>query len=150
MVLPMPTPAKSADSRRLTLAQLEAESGVPDRTLRRWVRTGLLPGPLGRGRASHYLPSHVTRARAIEALRMQRLSTRAIRDRLAVASAQELQQLAEPTAKAANAPSVPPAPSYPASTWEIVSLSDALVLLVRPDREGARRLADEIYRHYRA
>ena len=147
----MPTPSKSADTRRLTLEQLEAQSGVSDRTLRRWMRSGLLPGPLGRGRASYYQASHVTRARAIEALRMQRLSTRAIRDRLAMAGAQELERLAEPRAQAADrAPAVPSAPSYPSSTWEVVSLSDALVLLVRPDREGARRLADEIYRHYRA
>jgi DNA-binding transcriptional MerR regulator len=147
----MPTATKPSDHRRLTFEQLEAQSGVPDRTLRRWMRIGLLPGPRGASRASYYDATHVVRARAIEALRGQRLSIRAIRDRLSVMSAQELKRLGEPQANAAeSAPAAPAAPSYPSSTWEVVELSEALVLLVRADREGARRLADEIYRHYRA
>jgi DNA-binding transcriptional MerR regulator len=122
---------------------------VPDRTLRRWIRVGLLPGPLGSGRASYYEATHVTRARAIEALRQERLSTRAIRDRLATASAQELERLGAPrTTALKTAPHPPAPPSYPATAWEVVDLSDGLVLLVRTDKLGARRLANEIYRHY--
>jgi hypothetical protein len=113
------------------------------------MRLGLLPGPLGKGRTSYYLASHVIRARAIETLRQERLTTRAIRDKLAVASAHELERLGAPRTKAVKAAPHPPAPpSYPASTWEVLELSDGLVLLVRADKQGARRLADEIYRHY--
>ena len=145
----MSTSASEPQSRRLTIAQLEAQSGVPRRTLRRWIRVGLLPGPLGSGRASYYEAAHATRARAIEALRQERLSTRAIRDRLSRASAQELAQLGAPRSKPVNTVPHPPAPpSYPATAWEVVDLSDGLVLLVRADKLGARRLADEIYRHY--
>jgi DNA-binding transcriptional MerR regulator len=152
IIASMPNARRStAKAESLTLEQVEADSGVPGRTLRRWMRLGLLPGPLGAGRASHYEATHVLRARAIDALRGQRLSLRAIRDKLAVASVQELAKLSAPrTSVASQGPVPPPAPSYPSTTWERVELSDALVLLIRADSAAARRLADDIYRHYRA
>jgi DNA-binding transcriptional MerR regulator len=127
---------------RLTLKQLENEIGVSGRTLRRWIRTGLLPGPLGAARASYYESTQVVRARAIAALSGQRLSLRAIRDRLAVTSAEEMAQLAG----MATAPAVPT--NFRRATWEVVELSESLVLMVRTGRDGARSAAEALCRAY--
>lgn len=46
-------------------------------------------------------------------------------------------------------PEPPPAPSYPATTWEVVALMEGLVLMINSSKApGLRRVADDIYRHY--
>ena len=147
----MPKLRESAPKDRLTIEQLVSQSGVSERTLRRWTRAGVFPGPLGGGRASYYQPSHVLRARAIQTLRLERLSMREIRDRLAMASVHELERWAALPSTTQASPAVPllSAPGYPKSVWEMVELSDSLVLMVKADRQGAKLVADEIYRRYR-
>src|SRR5262245_23410570 len=136
----MPAANEKGATRRLTLKQFREESGVSNRTLARWMRMGLLPGPRGAARASYYDATHVIRARAIAALSRQRVSLRAIRDRLAVTGADELAQLAGMATAATHVAAV----SFPRSVWEVVELSASLVLLVRADRPSARGEADEL------
>jgi hypothetical protein len=46
-------------------------------------------------------------------------------------------------------PAPPPAPSYPSTPWEVVELSDGLVLLVNTTKGPlVRPIADDIYRYY--
>ncbi len=144
----MASTRKNGETRRLTMKDWVAESGVPERTLRRWMRLGILPGPLGASRASFYEPMHVVRARAIEALRGQRLSLRAIRDHLAKASASELATLAGVTAPNVTEAHAPV--SYPRLPWDVVAVAPGLYLLVSTERESARRLADAIYAQHGA
>jgi DNA-binding transcriptional MerR regulator len=133
---------------RLSIEQLEKQSGVVERTLRSWIKANILPGPLGRGRSSYYEEGHVTRARAIRSLRREGLSLRQVRDRLAVATAVELAQLSAPPPPPGTVPVVLPEPSFPFSTWQMIELSADMVIMVAARSPGARRMADEIYRHF--
>ncbi len=137
-----------------TMRELEQRSGVQARTLRHWIRKRLLPKPVGRGRGARYTEQHALRANAIRQLRAERASLRSIQAKLSQLSEEQLMALHPPSATSGVATAdpvlaAPPAPSYPAQTWEIVTLLDGLVLLV--NSQGGpplRRLADEIYRYY--
>ena len=137
-----------------TIRGLEAESGVQARTLRHWIRQKLLPKPLGRGRAARYDSRHLLRARAVQHLRTFDQSLSAIRGRIGSLSEQELLALVPPRPRPTTAeglPTPPPAPTYPAVTWEVIALMDGLVLMVHSGKGPAlRRIADEIYRYYGA
>jgi DNA-binding transcriptional MerR regulator len=52
----------------ITLAQLEAESGVPARTIRFYISRGLLDGPAKAGRGAAYTAAHLERLASIKAL----------------------------------------------------------------------------------
>lgn len=137
-----------------SMKELEKNTGVQARTLRHWIRQKLLPRPLGTGRAARYLESHLRRAKAIAAMRAQGRSLRTIRARLSQLSEEQLLALVPTPRRALTAegvPQPPPAPSYPAVSWELVTLADGLVLMVNPGAGPlVRRIADEIYRHYSA
>jgi len=53
----------------LSLDDLARESEIPERTIRSYIARGLLPQPLGRGRASSYGEEHRTRLLFIKAVR---------------------------------------------------------------------------------
>ncbi|HET7036692.1 MAG TPA: helix-turn-helix domain-containing protein [Thermomicrobiaceae bacterium] len=67
----------------MSIHQLEAASGVPSRRIRHFIAEGLLPPPLGKGRAAHYDRQHLELLRQIEALRAANLGLEEIRLRLA-------------------------------------------------------------------
>lgn len=108
----------------------------------------------GRGRAARYDERHLVRAVVARQLRSTRASLPAIGKRIASLSDAELQVLAQREARAASVnagvvPSPPPAPSYPSTPWEVVTLTEGLVLMVDTTKGPLiRRIADDIYRHY--
>jgi hypothetical protein len=77
-----------------------------------------------------------------------------IRARLGGLDAQALLALVPAAPRVVSAdgvPAPPPAPSYPRTRWEVVTLLDGLVLMVNPERGPAlQRIADDIFRHYGA
>ncbi|MDI3340831.1 MAG: helix-turn-helix domain-containing protein [Sphaerobacter sp.] len=66
----------------MTIHQLAERSGVPPRRVRYYIAQGLLPAPIGRGRAAHYGRIHLERLRQIQALREANLGLDEIRARL--------------------------------------------------------------------
>jgi len=52
----------------LTLPDLAAETGVPERTIRFYIARGLLEGPVKAGRAAAYTPEHRKRLAKIKRL----------------------------------------------------------------------------------
>ena len=66
----------------MSIHQLEAASGVPARRIRHFIAEGLLPPPLGKGRAAHYGRQHLELLRRIETLRAANLGLEEIRGRL--------------------------------------------------------------------
>lgn len=135
-----------------SMQSLQTASAVPARTLRSWVRAGVLARPHGSGRGARYDESHLLRARVARQLRTERLSLRAIRKRMSGLSDADLRALL-PTRTGAPSPDAVPAPPapprYPSTTWETVRLMDGLVLMVDAGRGMLlRRVADDIYRHY--
>jgi DNA-binding transcriptional MerR regulator len=52
-----------------TLEQLAEASGINERTIRSYIARGLLPPPVGRGRASSYESAHLVRLKFIQAVR---------------------------------------------------------------------------------
>lgn len=134
-----------------SMQEVEAQTGVNARTLRYWIRHRIVPKPIGRGRGARYDERHLLCARVTRVLREQGKSLHEIRNQIARSSPEELAALA-PASRPVGAdgtPVPPPAPTYPFSLWEIVSLSTGIALMVDPTRgAGVRRVADEIYRHY--
>jgi DNA-binding transcriptional MerR regulator len=72
----------SAPPDAITVTQLSERTGVPVRRIRYYVSEGLLPPPVGRGRASYYTSAHLERLQHIIALREVNLSLDEIRERL--------------------------------------------------------------------
>ena len=164
--------------RTLTASELAALSGVRRRTLLHWIHSGVLDRPIGRGRGAHYTRRHLLQARAIRALRAELRSLSEIKRRVSQATDDDLLALVPASRFAGNAaasahpmeqgasdvsddapvsvpcsengtPAVPPEPSYPSHSWDVVALADGLVLLVNPEKGPiVRRIASEIYRYY--
>jgi len=66
--MPEPDPARRSltvakPEGSLSLSQLSEKTGVPARTLRYYIATGVLSAPIGAGRASHYTNAHVEQIR---------------------------------------------------------------------------------------
>jgi DNA-binding transcriptional MerR regulator len=137
-----------------TIQVLLAELGISARTWRHWIRQKLVPRPIGRGRGARYDSRHLTRGRAVKALKSRGTSLRRIRGRIESLSEPELAALVPPLPRPTTPeglPLPPPPPTYPSVTWEIVELMDGLALMVNPNRgELLRRVADDIFRHYGA
>jgi DNA-binding transcriptional MerR regulator len=141
-------------SHTLTLLELQQASGVPARTLRRWIKRRLLPKPIGRGRSARYGDEHLLRAKAIHGLRLERRSLRQIQERLSTSSREQIGAgLARPLTLEARPvtlearPGPAPEPAYPFTSWQVVQLSAGLALLVNPARGPAvRQLAEQLYR----
>lgn len=66
----------------MSIHQLETASGVPARRIRHFIAEGLLPPPLGKGRAAHYSRQHLEALRRIQALREANLGLEEIRRRV--------------------------------------------------------------------
>lgn len=66
----------------MTIHQLSKRSGLPVRRIRHYIAEGLLPPPMGRGRAAHYGQHHVARLEQIQSLRDVNLGLDSIRRRL--------------------------------------------------------------------
>lgn len=132
-----------------TIAELIEATGATARTIRSWVRKGLLRAPPFRGRATTYGPEHVARIHAIQALRKRRLSLREVKKRLASATPEDIEHLLAPARRPIEDVPPPGPPAYPAERWERIVLAPGLEVHVRADAgELLRRVADAIYRHY--
>lgn len=135
----------------LGIHELETQTGVPARTLRHWVKKGVLPRPHGRGRVARYTETHLVRALAIKHLRSTKVSIREIYRRIGALSDEQVKALIPPPERMTpdGVPPAPPPTTYPFATWELVGLADGLFLMVNPRRGPAlRRIVDEIYKHY--
>ncbi len=76
-----------------TISELEELSGVSRRNIHFYVQQGLLPAPDGAGLAARYGDEHLTRLRAIPALRSRGLRLDEIRSQLAGLNAQAVDAL---------------------------------------------------------
>ena len=136
----------------LGIHDLEKATGVPMRTLRHWVKQGVLPRPRGRGRVAKYTVTHLVRAQAIKHFRASKLSLREIDRRIGKLTDDEVKALLPPPARPISqdgVPAPPPPTTYPFAMWELVGLADGLFLMLDPRKGPAlRRIADEIYKHY--
>lgn len=135
-----------------SIHEVQSATGVEPRTLRHWIKQGLIPKPLGRGPAARYTDEHVLRIRAVCHLRTQIRSLRAIRARLASLTPEQLASLVPPPPRPTTpegVPLPPPTPDYPYRAYQYVALMPGLGLLVAEDGgELLHRIAGEIHRHY--
>lgn len=83
----------SRGDERYTLAALTEAAGVSVRTVRYYISEGLLPPPVGAGRASHYTTGHLNRLALIARLKDAYLPLKEIRRRLAGLSDAEVTAL---------------------------------------------------------
>jgi hypothetical protein len=120
--------------------------------MRHWIRSGLVPKPLGRGPAARYSEDALTRVRAIQTMRAQHQGLPDIRARFAASTEEQIAALVPPPPRPTMAEGVPvpPAPvNYPSTPYEVVVITDHVLLMVRTDKgELPRRIANEIVRHY--
>jgi len=96
-----------------SLQALAARTGVASRTIRLYIATGLLPGPLRGGRCAAYGPEHASRLEEIRSLQREGLTLREIARRLAAPGAAGT--IVEPT------------------PWLSFGVSPDVVVLVRED-----------------
>lgn len=117
------------------------ELGISPRTLRNWVREGIVARPARRGPATVYDDGSVLRARAAVALRKRNVGLRRIRRELDRASADELRALAgeAPLELPASDPRVEPSTR---STPPPVEPEE--VRVAPPDPEPAPLLESEV------
>lgn len=101
------------------MADLEAESGLPARTIRFYITQGLLPAARGRGVGATYGPTHMLRLKAIGLLKKDNTPLEQIRKRLADMGDAELAAMLE----------VETAP--PEDRWRRVQLHPDLELHIR-------------------
>lgn len=83
-------------SHRLTITELERESGVPRRTIHFYIRQGVLPPPEGAGGAARYGEEHLLRLRLVQELQKSHLKLAGICEALDALSLEEMRALAEP------------------------------------------------------
>lgn len=103
-----PKRSNGNDPDAMTIVQLAERTGVPTRRIRYYVSEGLLPRPVGRGRASHYTRYHMERLQEIIALRNVNLGLGEIRERLGDAGS------------VASAPARAEDRSEPWQRWEVI------------------------------
>jgi DNA-binding transcriptional MerR regulator len=102
-----------------TKQEVMARSGLPDRTIRNYIRRGLLPRPVGYGLAAEYDEDHMVRAVTIGRLRADGIQIDAIADQIAGWKTLQFKRFVAKTdpkepEEAAPAPTAPvpaPAPS---------------------------------------
>jgi len=76
-----------------TVGELAAQAGVTSRTVRFYVAQGLLPPPVGAGRAAVYTAEHLIRLKLIRLLKEEFLPLAEIRDLLAGLTQAEIEEL---------------------------------------------------------
>ena len=117
---------KTAEPYRYTMADLEAQTGLPGRTIRYYITQGLLPAARGRGVGATYGPTHLLRLKAIGLLKKENTPLEQIRERLQDMRDTELAAMLE----------VETAP--PEDRWRRVHLHPDLELHIR-ERGGRSR-----------
>jgi DNA-binding transcriptional MerR regulator len=117
---------KTAEPYRYTMADLEAQSSLPGRTIRYYITQGLLPAARGRGVGATYGPTHLLRLKAIGLLKKENTPLEQIRQRLQDMRDTELAAMLE----------VETAP--PEDRWRRVHLHPDLELHIR-ERGGRSR-----------
>ena len=80
-------------NRRVSIEELEEQTGVSTRTIRFYISQGLLPGPRSRGRGAVYDEEHLARLKLIQRLRRERMPLTDIHDRLTGLSTSDVQGL---------------------------------------------------------
>ncbi|MDR0736430.1 MAG: helix-turn-helix domain-containing protein [Zoogloeaceae bacterium] len=70
------------DSKTFTLDELCALADIPRRTVRYYIQFGLVPRPVGAGRAAHYTAGHLDRLLQVKKLADAGLSLERIRESL--------------------------------------------------------------------
>ncbi|HEU5434275.1 MAG TPA: MerR family transcriptional regulator [Thermomicrobiales bacterium] len=118
--------AVAPDPYRYTIADLEAKTALPARTIRYYIGKGLLPPAHGRGPSATYDLGHLLRLRAIGLLKAQHIPLEDIRDRLANLGNQDLAAMLE----------IETAP--PQDRWRRVLLHPDVELHIR-ESDGKRR-----------
>jgi len=125
-------------------------TGLTVRTIRYYIKEGLIPRPDHRGPATVYTKNHALRLKAIKLLRKRdRLSIPTIKARLTALSDEGVEALLSPPRP------TPPVPVVPTSlglgeSWEHIELMPGLKLLVStPASPVVQRLASEIVAQYR-
>jgi DNA-binding transcriptional MerR regulator len=91
----------------MTISQLVEQCGVAARTIREYIRLGILPRPKGVGPAALYTREHVRRLWAVVALREQGVLLEDIKGMLATMTPREMAKY-EPKPPVAEAPSERP------------------------------------------
>lgn len=130
--------------------------GIQPRTLRSWIKAGLVPRPRFRGRATAYADGAVLRAQAAAALRRENVPMALARRELDRSSVERLRELAgvaapapEPAPVEAQAIAAPVPVEEPCLgvAWRRLVLMDGLELHVRADAGPiAARIAADIAR----
>ena len=62
------TNIERGESKRFTLSELAAETGLPERTIRYYIARGVMAGPLRNGRGAVYTKEHLGRLQAVREL----------------------------------------------------------------------------------
>jgi len=96
--VPFVVPARATPDEtrlRLTIHDLERDSGLARRTIHYYTRRGLLPRPIGAGRRAAYGEQHVLRLRLIRVLKRGGLRLDRIAATLAVMSLRQMRCLAD-------------------------------------------------------
>ena len=87
------TMSKRQDNNTYTIGELSQQADVTPRTIRFYVAEGLLPPPLGAGRAATYTADHLVRLELIKLLKDEFLPLAEIRDLLAGLTVTEIEEL---------------------------------------------------------
>jgi DNA-binding transcriptional MerR regulator len=158
----------------LTIADLIAQSGVAARTIREWIRLGLLPRPQGVGPAALYTRDHLLRVWVICAHRREGIGLEETRKVIATMTPREMARYKpkppapEPAPEAAPSPALDPGldprrleaaandgrqlaqgRALPGRRYAVVPLLPGLILMVDEDSPSiVRRAALEIVERY--
>lgn len=124
----MPATDPNEPASELTVDQLANRAGLPVRTIREYQTTGLLPGPVRRGRVGIYGPTHLARLALIGRLQERGYSLAGIRD--LVSSWSDGADLGEILGLEADQLVHVDEPGAPATPEQLATLLPALV----PDR----------------
>ncbi|HEU0116628.1 MAG TPA: MerR family transcriptional regulator [Thermomicrobiales bacterium] len=119
-------PAIAPEPYRYTIADLEAKTGLPPRTIRYYIGKGLLPPAHGRGPSATYDLGHLLRLRAIALLREQHIPLEEIKERLDSLHDRDIAAMLE----------IETAP--PQDRWRRVQLHPDIELHIR-EADGKRR-----------
>jgi DNA-binding transcriptional MerR regulator len=95
-----------------TIGKLARQAKVTSRTVRFYVAEGLLPPPMGAGRAAVYTGEHVTRLELIKLLKDEFLPLGRIRDLLAGLTQAEIEELLAQKRRSAPSPGQESAREY--------------------------------------
>jgi DNA-binding transcriptional MerR regulator len=134
------------------LEELAKAAGTSPRTVRYYVQRGLLPPPVFKGKDSAYGREHLVRLRAIRVLQEAYLPLDAIAVELEGKTNEQIDAIAEATAKTKPAPAPPrnveivvTTPLVRSPSWRRVEIARGVELHVADDASAdAKALAEKI------